>query len=84
MDIFPASIPVAIDGARIAEPAVIAAELSKKIGSEMHFVYGGEEITETRPPRSCGSDEEVGEEARRLLDEKSREIEASGGSVGGV
>lgn len=83
MGMFPARILVAIDGTRTSGPAVTAAaELSEKTGSEVHLVYVGEEITETRTPRSRGSDEEVGEEARRLLDEKTREIESAGGSVG--
>lgn len=83
MGMFPARILVAIDGTRTSDPAVTAAaELSEKTGSEVHLVYVGEEITETRTPKSRGSDEEVGEEARRLLDEKTREIESAGGSVG--
>lgn len=83
MGMFPARILVAIDGTRTSEPAVTAAaELSEKTGSEIHLVYVGEEITETRTPRSRGSDDEVGEEARRMLDEKTGEIESAGGSVG--
>lgn len=74
---------VAVDGTRTSEPAVTAAtELSEKTGAEIHLVYVGEEITETRTPRSRGSDAEVGEEARRLLDEKTRQIESGGGTVG--
>ena len=83
MSMFPARILVAVDGTQTSEPAVsAAAELSEKTGSEIHLIYVGEEITETRTPRSRGSDEEVGEEARRLLDETVQEIESARGTVG--
>lgn len=83
MSMFPTRILVAVDGAPTSEPAIVAAaELSEKTGSEIHLVYVGEEITETRTPRSVGSDEEVGEKARELLDEKKGQIESAGGAVG--
>lgn len=83
MSMLSARILVAIDGTRTSEPAVrAAAELSEKTGSEIHLVYVGEEITETRTPRSRGSDEEVGEKGRQLLDEAIGGIESAGGSVG--
>lgn len=83
MSMFPTRILVAVDGTKTSEPAVVAAaELSQKTGSEIHLVYIGEGITDTRTPRSVGSDEEVGEEARELLDEKTAQIESAGGAVG--
>lgn len=83
MSMFPTRILVAVDGTQTSEPAIVAAaELSKETGSEVHLVYVGQEITETRTPRSVGSDEEVGKKARELLDEKTSQIESSGGTVG--
>ena len=83
MSMFPTRILVAVDGTQTSEPAVVAAsELSEKTGSEIHLVYVGREITETRTPRSIGSDAEVGEEARELLDKKTSQIESAGGTVG--
>ncbi len=83
MGMFSAKILVATDGTRSSEPAVVAAaELSEKTGSEIHLIYVGREITETSTPRSRGSDEEVGEKARSLLEEKTRQIESAGGKVG--
>lgn len=83
MSMLSARILVAIDGTRTSEPAVkAAAELSERSGAEIYLVYIGEEITETRTPRSRGSDEDVGEKARNLLDETLREIESAGGTVG--
>lgn len=83
MGMFPGRILVAIDGTRTSEPAVnAAAELAEKTGAEIHLIYVGAEITETSTPRSRGSDSEVGEEARRLLDEKTQDIDSVGGSVG--
>lgn len=83
MDIFSAMILVATDGTQSSEPALAAAsELSDKTGSEIHLIYVGKEITETSTPRSRGSDEEVGERAQNLLEEKTRQIESAGGKVG--
>lgn len=83
MSMFPTRILAAVDGTRTSEPALIAAaELSQKTGSEVHLIYVGEKISDTRTPRSTGSDEETGQEGRRLLDEKQQQIESSGGTVG--
>jgi len=83
VSMFPGMILVATDGEKSSESAVAAAaELSEKTGSEIHLIYVGKEITETRTPRSRGSDDEVGEKARKLLDGKIQEIESAGGSVG--
>lgn len=83
MSLFPTRILVAVDGTPSSEPAVVAAaELSRTTESEVHLVYIGQEITETRTPRSRGSDQEVGQKARDLLDEKIAQIESAGGTVG--
>lgn len=76
-------ILVAVDGTDTSEPAVVAAtELSERAGAEIHLVYVGEEITETQTPRSRGSDAESGERGRKLLEEKTQQIQSGGGVVG--
>lgn len=83
MGILSARILVAVDGTNSSEAAVTAAaELSEKTGTEIHLVYIGQEITETATPESKGSDEQVGERAKKLLDGKTEQINSAGGSVG--
>ena len=83
MGLFPTKILVVTDGFESAAPAVrAAAEVSAKTDSEIELVYVGRDIsapTAYNDPNS--SDMEAAREARELLDEVTKEIEADGGRV---
>ena len=88
MSIFPTKILLATDG---SEEAALAAQTAVDIagmnGSELHVVFvglsaayvgmGPPEIADIPAPRQ----EELTDEARRLLDAQVRRIEADGGAV---
>ena len=88
MSIFPTKILLAVDGSEEATLAArTATDIAEKIGSELHVVLvglsvsyvgmGPVEIADIPAP----SQEELTEEAQRLLDTQSRQIEAAGGVV---
>ena len=88
MSIFPTKILLAADGSEEATLAArTATDIAEKIGSELHVVLvglsvsyvgmGPVEIADIPAP----SQEELTEEAQRLLDTQSRQIEAAGGVV---
>jgi nucleotide-binding universal stress UspA family protein len=88
MSIFPTKILLAADGSEEATLAArTATDIAEKTGSELHVVLvglsvsyvgmGPVEIADIPAP----SQEELTEEAQRLLDTQSRQIEAAGGVV---
>ena len=88
MSIFPTKILLATDGsAEAASAARTAADIAEKTGSELHVVLvesstahigmGPPEIADVPAPVQ----EELDQEARRLLDAQVRQIEADGGTV---
>ena len=88
MSIFPTKILLATDGSREAALAArTAADIAGKTGSELHVVLvglsaayvgmGPPEIADIPPPRQ----EELNEEARRLLDAQVKQIEVGGSTV---
>jgi len=88
MSIFPTKILLAADGSEEATLAARAAtDIAEKTGSELHVVLvglsvsyvgmGPVEIADIPAP----SQEELTEEAQRLLDAQSKQIEAAGGIV---
>ncbi len=88
MSIFPTKILLATDGSREAALAArTAADIAGKTGSELHVVLvglsaayvgmGPPEIADIPPPRQ----EELNEEARRLLDAQVKQIEVDGSTV---
>jgi nucleotide-binding universal stress UspA family protein len=88
MSIFPTKILLAADGSEEAALAArTATDIAEKTGSELHVVLvglsvsyvgmGPVEIADIPAP----SQEELTEEAQRLLDTQSRQIEAAGGIV---
>lgn len=88
MSIFPTKILLAADGSEgAASAARTAADVADKTGSELHVVLvessaayvgmGPPEIADIPPPRQ----EEIDEEARRLLDTQVKRIEADGSTV---
>ncbi len=88
MSIFPTKILVATDGseeARLAAEA--AAELSKETGSEVHVAYVLPSLVELRGHHLYSKEvmqsvlEQAEGEARSLLEEQVKQIEASGGKV---
>lgn len=83
MALFPTKILVATDGSESAVPAVrAAAEVSAKTDSEIELVYVGEDISAPAAYNDpSSSDTEAAREARELLDEVAKEIEADGGKV---
>ena len=83
MALFPTKILVATDGSESAAPAVrAAAEVSAKTDSEIELVYVGEDISAPAAYNDpSSSDTEAAREARELLDEVAKEIEAEGGKV---
>jgi nucleotide-binding universal stress UspA family protein len=81
MSIFPTRVLLATDGSEEATLAAgTAADLAKATGSELHVVYVGEYLptffaqTEIEPAQ-------LEREARSLLDEQLKRIEAAGGTV---
>ena len=83
MALFPTKILVATDGSESAAPAVrAAAEVSAKTDSEIELVYVGEDISAPAAYNDpSSSDTEAAREARELLDDAAKEIEADGGKV---
>ena len=88
MSIFPTKILLATDDSEEAALAAqTAADIVDKTGSELHVVLvglsvgyvgmGPPEIANIPAPRQ----EELNEEARRLLDAQVRQIESTGGTV---
>ncbi len=88
MSIFPTRILLATEGSEEAASAArTAADLAQKTGSELHVVLvelstayvgmGPPEIADVPAPVQ----EELDEEAQRLLDAQVRQIKADGGSV---
>jgi nucleotide-binding universal stress UspA family protein len=88
MSIFPTKILLATDDSEEAALAAqTAADIADKTGSELHVVLvglsvgyvgmGPPEIANIPAPRQ----EELNEEARRLLDAQVRQIESTGGTV---
>ena len=82
MSMFPTNILVAIDGSDSSDPALRAAELSEKTGSEVNVIYVGKDV-----PAPAGynelssSDQEAAQKAQELLDEKARQVEETGGRI---
>src|SRR5215217_4230133 len=83
MALFSTKILVATDGSESAAPAVrAAAEVSAKTDSEIELVYVGEDISAPAAYNDpSSSDTEAAREARELLDDAAKEIEADGGKV---
>ncbi len=88
MSIFPTKILLAADGSEEATLAArTATDIAEKTGSELHVVLvglsvsyvgmGPVEIADIPAP----SQEELTEEAQRLLDTQAKQIEAAGGIV---
>ena len=88
MSIFPTKILLATDGSEEANLAArTAIDVAEKTDSELHVVLvglsasyvgmGPMEIADIPAPRQ----EELNEEAQRLLDDQLKRIEAAGGSV---
>ena len=88
MSIFPTKILLAIDGSEEATLAArTATDVASKTDSELHVVFiglsaayvgmGPPEIADIPPP----SQEELSEEAKRLLDAQVKQIEVDGGTV---
>jgi nucleotide-binding universal stress UspA family protein len=88
MSIFPTRILLATDGSEEAALAArTATDVADKTDSELHVVFvelpaayvgmGPPEIADIPPPRQ----EELDEDARRLLDAKAKQIEAEGSTV---
>jgi len=88
MSIFPTKILLATDGSKEARQAAqAAAELSKDTGSEVHIAYVLPSPVELRGHHLYSKEvmqsvlEQAEGEARSLLDEQAKQIEASGGNV---
>ena len=88
MSVFPTKILLATDGSEEAALAArTAADIAEKTGSELHVVYVGLSVgyvgtgtplmADIPPP----SQEELDEEAQRLIDEQVEQIKAAGGTV---
>jgi nucleotide-binding universal stress UspA family protein len=88
MSIFPTKILLATDGSEEAgRAAQAAAELSRDTGSEVHVAYVLPSPTELRGHHLYSEEvmrsvlEQAEGEARSLLEEQARQIEASGGKL---
>jgi nucleotide-binding universal stress UspA family protein len=80
MSVFPTNILVAIDGSDSSDPALRAAELSEKIGSEVNVIYVGKDVPAPAAyNEASSSDQEAAQKAQELLDEKARQVEEAGG-----
>lgn len=89
MGAFPGKILLATDGSEDSALAANAAvEMSKDTGAGLHVVHVGE-TRPVYPPATSGpplpttTREEIHEAAQRLLDERTKEVEAAGASVEG-
>src|SRR5215211_3801945 len=82
MSMFPTNILVAIDGSDSSDPALRAAELSEKIGSEVNVIYVGKDVPAPAAyNEASSSDQEAAQKAQELLDEKARQVEEAGGRI---
>ncbi len=80
MSMFPTNILVAIDGSDSSDPALRAAELSAKTGSEVNVKYVGKDVPAPAAYNEpSSSDQEAAQKAQELLDEKARQVEEAGG-----
>ena len=80
MSMFPTNILVAIDGSDSSDPALRAAELSEKTGSEVNVIYVGKDVPAPAAYNEpSSSDQEAAQKAQELLDEKARQVEEAGG-----
>ena len=79
MSMFPTNILVAIDGSDSSDPALRAAELSEKTGSEVNVIYVGKDVPAPAAyNEASSSDQEAAQKAQELLDEKARQVEEAG------
>ena len=82
MSMFPTNILVAIDGSDSSDPALRAAELSEKTGSEVNVKYVGKDVPAPAAYNEpSSSDQEAAQKAQELLDEKARQVEETGGRI---
>src|SRR5215211_4633752 len=82
MSVFPTNILVAIDGSDSSDPALRAAELSEKTGSEVNVIYVGKDVPAPAAYyEASSSDQEAAQKAQELLDEKARQVEEAGGRI---
>jgi nucleotide-binding universal stress UspA family protein len=82
MSMFPTNILVAIDGSDSSDPALRAAELSEKTGSEVNVIYVGKDVPAPAAyNEASSSDQEAAQKAQELLDEKARQVEEAGGRI---
>lgn len=88
MSIFPTKILLATDGSEEAHQAAqAAAELSKETGSEVHIAYVVPSLAELKGHHVYSREvmrsifEQAEGEARAFLEERARQIVASGGKV---
>lgn len=84
MSIFPTHILLATDGSPHAELAAMTAmDLAQSTGSRLHVVAVGRTFPETAVYEvyAEAAREELRREAREVLDEQVRKIEAAGGTV---
>jgi nucleotide-binding universal stress UspA family protein len=88
MSIFPTKILLATDGSEEAALAArTAADIAEKTSSELHLVLVGLSVSHIGmgPPEIADipapKQEELNQDARRLLDTQVEQIEASGGTV---
>src|SRR5215207_1999213 len=80
MSMFPTNILVAIDGSDSSDPALRAAELSEKTGSEVNVLYVGKDVPAPAAYNEpSSSDQEAAQKAQELLDDKARQVEEAGG-----
>ena len=82
MSMFPTNILVAIDGSDSSDPALRAAELSEKTGSEVNVIYVGKDVPAPAAYNEpSSSDQEAAQKAQELLAEKARQVEEAGGRI---
>jgi nucleotide-binding universal stress UspA family protein len=83
MSMFPTNILVAIDGSDSSDPALRAAELSEKTGSEVNVKYVGKDVPAPAAAYNepSSSDQEAAQKAQELLAEKARQVEEAGGRI---
>ena len=79
MSMFTTNILVAIDGSDSSDPALRAAELSEKTGSEVNVIYVGKDVPAPAAYNEpSSSDQEAAQKAQELLDERARQVEEAG------
>src|SRR5215210_2512107 len=80
MSMFPTNVLVAIDGSDSSDPALRAAELSEKTGSEVNVIYVGKDVPAPAAyNEASSSDQEAAQKAQELLDAKARQVAEAGG-----